>query len=257
MSQRADCNDRPDTRKDEGMVSTSETAAYPRQELLVEPEWLALHLDDPAVRIIDCDPAEINEAREHIPGAVRLPLHPYFRNQETGIGVATAEQAEHILRDLGVSADTRVICYDSQGGLLASRVWWVLWYYGHENGALLNGGIHAWNQRGLPTTSEWAQPEPGNFTSAVKEDRIASCDVMMPHLNTGDLIPLDVRAVTEWAGNTPNPANQREGHIPGAVHIEWRDFVDWDQAARFKSAAELRDMLESRGVTRDKRVVPY
>jgi thiosulfate/3-mercaptopyruvate sulfurtransferase len=230
---------------------------YPQQRLLVEPEWLALHLDDASVRIIDCDPPEIAMGRGHIPGATLLPIHPYFRNQDTGVGVATAEQAEHILRGIGISNDSRVICYDSQGGLLASRVWWVLWYYGHENAALLNGGIHAWNQRGMPTVSEWFTPEPGNFSAAANEDRIASCDVMLPLLGTGDLIPLDVRAVSEWAGTTPNPANQQEGHIPGAVHIEWREFVDWDQAARFKPPAELEAMLEAKGVTRDKRVVPY
>ena len=54
-----------------------------------------------------------------------------------------------------------------------------------------------------------------------------------------------------------NPANQREGHIPGAVHIEWREFVDWDNNAKLKPAAVIREMLEGAGVTRDKRVVPY
>jgi thiosulfate/3-mercaptopyruvate sulfurtransferase len=239
------------------MTGTETNATYPRSDLLVESEWLALHLADPAVRIIDCDPPEVALARPHIPGAVLLPVHPYFRDTETGVGVATAPQAEQILGGIGVGNETRVICYDSQGGLLAARVWWVLWYYGHENAALLNGGILAWTQRGLPVTQDWAHPQAATFTATVHEERIASCDVLLPWVNASDFVPLDVRAASEWAGTTPNPANQQEGHIPSAVHIEWRDFVDWDQAARFKPASELREMLESRGVTRDKRVVPY
>ncbi len=239
------------------MVASTEQGSYPRQELLVEPHWLAEHLHDPSIRIIDCDPAEVSSARPHIPGAVRLPIHPYFRNTETGVGVATAEQTEQILRALGVSDDTRVICYDSQGGLLGTRIWWVLWYYGHEKAAVLNGGWNAWLAEDLPSETTWVSPEPGNWTARVHEDRIASCDVILPWVNQEDFVPLDVRAYTEWAGTQPNPANQREGHIPGAIHLEWRDFVDWDNGARFKPAGEIRQMLESRGVTRGKRVVPY
>lgn len=238
-------------------MSQSTITAYPRAELLVETSWLAEHLNDDDVRIIDCDPAEVAMAREHIPGAVLLPVHPYFRNTETGAGVATASQAETILRGLGVSNGTRVICYDTQGGLLAARVWWVLWYHGHTNAAVLNGGLPAWQADGQPTTREWATPAPGDFTATTHDDRIAACDVMLPQIQSGDLLPLDVRAQQEWDGSTPNPANQQEGHIPGAVHIEWREFVNWDNATRFKTAAELGELLEAKGVSRDKRVVPY
>jgi thiosulfate/3-mercaptopyruvate sulfurtransferase len=235
----------------------SGTDTYPRQDLLVEPEWLAARLDDPGVRTIDCDPTEVSFTRDHIPGAVELGIHPYFRNLDTGVGVATAAQTEQIMRQLGVSNDTRVVCYDSQGGLLAARVWWVLWYHGHTNVAVLNGGWPAWLAQGLPVTRTWALPEPGNFSATTHEDRIAGCDSMLPWVNSADFVPLDVRARAEWAGTQPNPANRREGHIPGAVHIEWRDFVDWGNTARFKPPSELLALLEGRGVTRDKRVVPY
>ena len=87
------------------MVATS--TAYPRAELLVEPDWLAAHLNAPNVRVIDCDQAELVAARPHIQGAVALPIHPYFRDWETGVGVATAAQTEQIMRGLGVSNATR------------------------------------------------------------------------------------------------------------------------------------------------------
>jgi thiosulfate/3-mercaptopyruvate sulfurtransferase len=239
------------------MMSGRPGGAYPRPELIVEPAWLAEHLNDSDLRIIDCDLPEAAMMREHIPNAVMLPIHPYFRNTETGVGVATAEQTEAMMRDLGVSSDTRVVCYDSTGGTLAARIWWVLWYYGHEQVAFLNGGWTAWEAEGHPTETEWQRPQPGDWSAVQHDDRIAACDVMLPWVGQADFVPLDVRAYSEWSGTQPNVANQREGHIPGAVHIEWREFVDWDNNTKLKPAAEIREMLEGAGVTRDKRVVPY
>lgn len=232
---------------------------YPRAELLVEPEWLAAHLDDPDVRVIDCDPAEAVAARARIPGAVTLPIHPYFRNWETNIGVATAAQTEEVLRGLGVNNDSRVILYDSQGGVLAARVWWVLWHYGHDNAALLNGGWPAWQAAGLPESREPANVAPGNVTAAEHPERIESCDTMLPRLAGGDLLPWDTRTDEEWSGAkpAPNANNQQEGRIPGAVHLEWRNLMDWDDNTRFKPPAEIERLLEDAGIVRGKRVVPY
>jgi len=239
------------------MATDHQADSYARPELIVEPAWLAEHLNDPNLRIIDCDPPEVAMARAHIPNAVVLPIHPYFRDTETGVGVATAAQTEAIMRDLGVSNDTRVICYDSSGGTLAARIWWVLWYYGHDQAAFLNGGWRAWQAEDHPAEAAWTKPAPGNWSATQHDDRIAGCDVMLPWVGQADFVPLDVRAYTEWSGTQPNVANQREGHIPGAVHIEWREFVDWDNNTKLIPASAIRDRLESAGVTRDKRVVPY
>ena len=232
-------------------------AAYPRQDLMVEPEWLAGHLDGPTLRIIDCDPPEVAMSRPHIPGAFLLPIHPYLKNTDTGQGVVTAAQLEAIMSGLGVGNDARVICYDSQGSLLAARVWWTLWYYGHGNVSVLNGGLPAWQALALPVTSEWDSPKPTTFTATADVNRIAACDVILPELDTGNLVPLDVRSELEWRGTPLQQVNAREGHIPGAVHIEWREFVNWQDNGRFKPAVEIRELLERNGVTRDKRVVPY
>jgi thiosulfate/3-mercaptopyruvate sulfurtransferase len=239
------------------MANATPAQAYPRADLLVEPEWLAQHLDDPDIRISDCDPQEVATARAHIPGTTTLPIHPYLRDINTNVGVLPPEQAQQIFRELGISNASRVICYDSQGGVLAARAWWVLWYYGHEHAAVLNGGWNAWTDAGLPVTTAWTSPDAGDFTPRVHEDRITSCDLMLPHLGKDDFVPLDVRSDLEWQGTPLTQNNQNEGYIPGAVHIEWREFVDWDNAARLKPATEIAQLLESHGVTRDKRVAPY
>jgi len=234
--------------------------AYPRSEMLVEPSWLAAHLSDPDLRVIDCDPMEVRDAREHIPGALPLPVHPYFRDFETFSVVAPPHQAEEVLRGLGISNDTRVVLYDQRGSIYAARVWWVMWYYGFTNAVILNGGWPAWVDEGHPGATDWASAPPtGTFTARVVPERIASCDTMLPRVNAPDFVALDVRDDLEWAGSkpAPNERNKYEGRIPGAVHIEWMEFVDWDNATRFKSAEWIDDRLVGAGVTRDKRIVPY
>jgi 3-mercaptopyruvate sulfurtransferase SseA len=90
-------------------------------------------------------------------------------------------------------------------------------------------------------------------------ERYDSCETMLPYVNSPEFVPLDVRDDLEWSGEkpAPNASNQREGRIPGAVHIEWLEFVDADDANRFKSPEWIDDRLVGAGVTRDKRVVPY
>lgn len=232
---------------------------YARPELLVEPIWLMEHIDDPNIVVIDCDGLEVFQTRGHIPGAVALPIHPYFRNPETNIDVATPEQTEVIMQALGVNQDSKVILYDSQGGVLAARTWWVLWYYGHDDAALINGGWPAWLASRLPTTREHPEVTPGNWKARVHEERIANCDTMLPGIERGDVIALDMRSDEEWSGQKPAPnlTNKQEGHVPGAVHIEWREFIDWDNATRFKPASWMRKRFRDAGVVPGKRIVPY
>lgn len=232
---------------------------YARPELLVEPTWVYEHRDDPGIVIIDCDGLQAFQTRGHIPGAVALPVHPYFRNVETGEGVATPEQAEAIFQSLGVNQDSKVVLYDSQGGLLAARTWWVLWYYGHDNAALINGGWAAWLASRLPTTNEHPEVTPGNWTATVHEARIADGDAILAGVESGEMTTLDLRDDAEWSGKKPAPNihNQQEGRIPGAVHVEWREFVDWDNATRFKPAIAITKRLREAGLDVDKQVATY
>lgn len=236
---------------------TDSSRTYPRDDLLIEPVDLAAQLGSDDILIIDCDAAEVSIGRPHIPGAVQMQIHPYLRDVETNKGVLPPEQATEILSGMGVGNGRRVVCYDSQGGVLAARTWWVLWYYGYENTAVLNGGLIAWVAEGYPLEKEWQPLRPGDFVAAPIPERITNCDLILPQLGSSDFVTLDVRSDLEWSGKPLAQNNQREGHIPGTVHIEWKHFMDWDDNARFKPASEIAAMLESNGVTRGKAVAPY
>jgi thiosulfate/3-mercaptopyruvate sulfurtransferase len=221
---------------------------YTRPELLAEPEWLVEHLDDPSVVLIDCDRPEVRNQRGHLPGAVLLPVHPYLRDIRTGEGIASREQAETIFRLLGVNDESRVILYDSEGGLLAGRVWWVLWLYGFENAAILNGGWPAWITSRHRTTDRAREAILGEVRlQDARLDRLVTTETLRTTLDDPDLVLLDVRADEEW----------RAGRIPGAVHLEWREFVDWVNATRLKPAPVIWSMLRDAGVPPDRVVVPY
>src|SRR5258708_37693656 len=119
---------------------------YARRELLVEPEWVAEHANDPNVRIIDCATVEAYR-RAHIPGAVQLPVHFYIKENDPegsdhGVLVTPPAEFAALMSKLGVGPETTVVTYDDNNALVAARLWWVLKYYGHTKAKVLNGGWH-------------------------------------------------------------------------------------------------------------------
>ena len=136
---------------------------YAHPELLAEPGWLWEHRDDPKLRMIDCASLEKYQ-RAHIPGAVGLPVHVWIKEVEEGIHVMGPEAFADLMGQLGVSDDTTVVTYDDWIGAYATRLWWVLKYYGHSNAKVLNGGWQRWVSEGRPVTFHQTVVEPGHFT---------------------------------------------------------------------------------------------
>jgi thiosulfate/3-mercaptopyruvate sulfurtransferase len=228
---------------------------YVRPELLAEPDWLWEHRDDPKVRIIDCATLETYR-RAHIPGAVGLPTHIYIKNPDDDAFVMTPEQFKDLMENLGVSDDTTVVTYDDNNALVATRLWWVLNYYGHTNAKVLNGGWHRWLTEGRPATFHQTHAERGSFTPRPNEQIICRVDDLMARVGKADVGILDVRTDEEWLG-TNSRGNKRAGHVPGAVHLEWLNFVTRDDNRVFKSADELRALLREVGISPEQEVVTY
>lgn len=228
---------------------------YARPEILAEPDWLQEHLDDPTIRIIDCATLEAYR-RAHIPGAVGLPTHIYIKNPNDDAFVMTPEQFQELMERLGVSDNTTVVTYDDNNALVATRLWWVLNYYGHTNAKVLNGGWHRWQSEGRPITFHQTHAERGSFTPRVNDKLICDVDRLKERVAAGTGGILDLRTDEEWLG-TNDRGNQRKGHVPGAVHLEWLNFVTRDDRRLFKPAAELRAMLNEVGITPEMEVLTY
>ena len=238
---------------------TEEGYAHP--ELLTETDWLEEHLDDPDIRIVDCDPFDVYR-RAHIKGAVGIRVHHYIK--QPGYDkeprkfplVAPPDTAKEVMESLGIGDGTRVVAYDSNGSLWAARLWWVLNYYGHTEVTVLNGGWQKWFGEGRPVTLDVPKPEGAVFNPKANPDLVCTLDYGTANVDNPDVVYLDVRSDGEWTGANDR-GNKRAGRIPGAVHLEWLNFLQDNPYRTLKPAGELRSLLEQAGVPPGKEVVTY
>jgi thiosulfate/3-mercaptopyruvate sulfurtransferase len=210
------------------LVSTDELAQH--------PEW----------RIFDCrhdlmNPAlgEQQYAEAHIPGAVFAHLDKALSAEKTGKnGRHPLPEAKAFLGWLGkrgVNLADTIVCYDGGNGAMASRLWWMLRWAGHENAAVLNGGFAKWQKEGRPVTAEVPQFEPGIYAGKPKTSLFASLAFVEKKLKRAAL--LDARAPERYRGEK-EPIDPVAGRIPGAKNRFNGDNVTAD--GTFKSAESLR-----------------
>jgi thiosulfate/3-mercaptopyruvate sulfurtransferase len=233
---------------------------FARPELLVDPDWVAAHVNEPGVRLIDCATLEAYR-RAHIPGAVHLPVHYYIKEdgppgQDHGTFVMPPAQFEALMGQLGVSNDTLVVTYDDNNALVAARLWWVLKYYGHDNARVLDGGWHRWLTEQRPVTFHATNPPQATFTARPRPELIADAEYLKARHADPAVNVMDCRTDAEWDG-TNSRGNRRVGHVPGARHLEWLRFVSRDDSRRFLSADECHRLLDEAGISREHPTITY
>lgn len=233
-------------------AATPPGKGYARPELLAETDWLAQHLGDADLRIVDLRSQEAYTAG-HIPGAVRLD-GTRLDDPKTGY-VPPPQGFATLMAGLGIGDRTRVVAYDDQGGLWATRLWWTLDYYGHTKAQVLNGGWNKWTKEGRRTAREDLTPGQVTFTPKVNENVICALDYVKANLKRPDVVIVDARSQAEYTGTDVRA--KRGGRIPGAINIDWQRNVTADDLKTFKPAAELLKMYEAAGVTRDKKIITY
>lgn len=228
---------------------------YSHPEYLVDPDWLAAHLNDANVVVVDCD-VDAAYNRGHIPGSVVVPDN-FEKDPDTGrVHLMNSEQFQAMCQRLGIGDDTLVISYDNSQSLYAARLWWALNTYGHGNVKVLNGGWRGWIAGDNGVGLERPAPAQGvTFTPNRDESLLVKVDELKEACNLDDAVIWDVRSDGEWDGSEPR-GNQRAGHIPGAVHLEWFNVMD-RQTHRFRPASEIRQLLADHGITPDKNVYTY
>jgi thiosulfate/3-mercaptopyruvate sulfurtransferase len=215
---------------------------------LVDTAWLREHLDDPGLVVVDCryvlgEPGAGHPLwlAGHIPGASFLDVDRDLAGQPGRCGrhpLPEAADFEAAARRAGIGARQRVVAYDEAGEGGAARLWWLLRHFGHDEAAVLNGGLAAWREEGGPLRAGPEQIEPGDLAARPRADDSVSAEELAadrPRL-------LDARTPERFRGET-EPIDSVAGHIPGAANVP---FMELAPKGRFPSPEALRERLGDR-----------
>jgi thiosulfate/3-mercaptopyruvate sulfurtransferase len=235
-------------------------AAYAHPERLVTTSWLAEHLHDPGLVVVESDEDVLLYDIGHIPGAVKVDWHtelndPVTRDYVDGAGFA------RLCSERGIGRDTTVVFYGDKNNWWATYALWVFSLFGHPDVRMLDGGRAKWIAEGREMTTEQPKPEAVDYPVVERDDTTirAFKDDVLAHLGR----PLvDVRSPGEYSGELlhmpdyPQEGAVRGGHIPGAASIPWARAAADD--ATFKTRPELEAIYqEEQGLAPSDDVVAY
>ena len=243
--------------------SDRENVPYPRgngKVKLVNTEWLAAHVNDTDLKIVDVQPNIHDYIQEHIPGAVYL-TEGILRVSNRGFPGSYSSNAclQESFRRVGIKADTPVVVYTGKGafsgtgdGLGQTMMAYSLAKYGHNAVYVLDGGIDAWKSEGRELSQDYPAVESSDFTAEVRDDYAIGYEEFSRIKDNDDVIVLDARPAAVYEGKGPW---RKAGHIPGAVNLPWKSLMDETNPARLRSNDELDMILEEHGVDRSRTVI--
>ncbi len=230
------------------------------KDVLVETEWVAQHLDDDSIRIVEVDENPALYAEAHIPGAIGFDWKHDLQDQVKRDFLGPEAFGE-LLGSRGISNEHTIVLYGDRNNWFAAYTYWYLKFYGHEAVKLMNGPREKWISEERPTESDAPAYDPQTFTAQAGDDSIrAKRDEVHAALDDGRNL-VDVRSPQEFSGELIAMAGyeqegaQRGGHIPGAASVPWAQAVQED--GTFKPADELRELYGAKGVLGDEPIIAY
>ncbi|HEX7098508.1 MAG TPA: sulfurtransferase [Acidimicrobiia bacterium] len=235
---------------------------YAHPERLVSTEWVAEHLDDPSVAIVESNEDVLLYDTGHIPGAIKIDWHQDL-NDPLVRDYLNAEDFARLMSEKGITPDHTVVFYGDNFNWWAAYALWVFTLFGHEDVRLLDGGRQKWIEEGRPLTTDKPDRPPTDYPVPTRDDsRIRAFleDALEHSKGRGPLI--DVRSPEEYRGERlhmpdyPNEGALRGGHIPGAANVPWKKAANDD--GTFKSREELEAIyLEEAGLDPNDEVIAY
>ncbi len=224
---------------------------------LVSTDWLAAHLDDPKVKILD--------ATFKLPGVLPLPKDDYLKAHIPGAvffdvdAVAdhssslphmfpSAEQFGRDVGALGVGNGDTVVVYDAGGWVAGPRAWWMFLSFGHRDVRVLDGGLKKWTAEGRPVEGGEVKPKPASYNATFDRSRVRSIAQLVANLDSPKEQVIDARPSARFAGSVPEPRpGLRSGHIPGSRNVPYADLFD-AQTGTMKPIEDLRKAFTAANV---------
>ncbi|MFL5478669.1 MAG: sulfurtransferase [Gemmatimonadaceae bacterium] len=250
------------TNSAKGVDQAIDRKGYVHPEVLVSTEWLAEHLDDQGIRIIESDEDVLLYDTGHIPGAQKVDWHLDL-NDPVQRDYVSSSQFEELLREKGIDENTTVVFYGDKNNWWAAYAFWVFQLFGFRNARLLDGGRIKWEQEGRPFNTEVPSfPKTGYKAPPRSDDAIrAFFKQVADHSAQGKPL-IDVRSPEEYTGQRthmpdyPQEGTLRGGHIKGARSVPWARAANPDGS--FKDAESLRAIYEGeKGLNKNDDIIAY
>jgi thiosulfate/3-mercaptopyruvate sulfurtransferase len=237
-----------------------------REQLLVSAQWLMKHLSAPDLVIIDSSwylPGQDRDAKaeyreRHIPGALFFDIDE-IADETSPLPHMLPSPAKFSsrMRAMGIGDGKRIVVYDSAGVASASRCWWTFIVMGHDDVAVLDGGLPKWMAEGGPVEAGTTAPQPRHFTARRDAGKVCDLDIMRAIVEgrdpTGAQI-VDARPAGRFTGESPEPRpGLRPGRMPGAVNVPYTQLINGDGTIR--SDDEIRAAFERAGIDLAKPIV--
>ena len=238
--------------------------AYHNPQALVTTAWLAEHLQDPDLRVLDVDEDTDAYRHGHIPGSVGVHWRDDLQAR-VARDIVSPEDFAALMDRLGITTGTRVVLYGGNKNWFAAYAYWYFKYYGHDAVQLLDGGRRKWELEGRPlVTDQPVVPAGSGYPVPTPREEIRAYrdQILTDFLGRPEAGLVDVRSPEEYSGaklapdNLPSEGAQRGGHIPGARNIPWSRAVDPEQET-FLDADRLTEIYASEGITPDREIVAY
>ncbi len=220
-------------------------------DVLVETDWVAQHLDDESIRIVEVDEDPALYAEAHIPGAIGFDWRSELQDRVRRDFLSPADFGA-LMGSRGISNAHTLVLYGDRNNWFAAYTYWYFRYYGHDGIKLMNGPRQKWIGEGRETSTKGPNHAPVDFTIAGENESIRARRHDVEATLADDTRLVDVRSPAEFAGEIITPEGyeqegaQRGGHIPGAASVPWAEAVT--EEGTFKSADELRALYASKGV---------
>ena len=236
---------------------------YANSSVLVSTDWVAAHLNDPDIRIVESNEDALLYSSGHIPGAVQVDWTTDLNDQIKRDYIAR-KGFEALMSRLGATPKTTLVFYGDKNNWWACYAYWVFQLFGHTNAKIMDGGRLKWSKEGRPMTREVPTFAPSKYKAKERKDapiRAFRQQVLAHAKSKGQLV--DVRSPEEFAGTRmhmpdyPNEGALRGGHIPGAKSIPWARAINPDDGS-FKDAAELTELyVKTNKLNKQKPTIAY
>ncbi|MDP8210394.1 MAG: sulfurtransferase [Candidatus Stygibacter australis] len=221
---------------------------------LIEAKALAKAVKSEDIIIVSARSAS-DYSSKHIKDAVNLYHQDLYEADGVPSMLKSPEEISVILGSRGITTDSKVVVYDDGANKAAGRIYWILQYMGVKDVNILNGHIKSWMKSRLPVTGKATEITPVSFVPNINDEVYASMSYVQANKDRADLVLVDVRSLDEFNGIDTDANISRKGHIPGALHIEYKNVLNEDET--LKSKDEIMAALSAAGISGDKEIILY